>query len=333
MTKAPGIKLLIFVLVTSLTGFAVATVVGNMRFGSDRTYQAVFSNASGLGNGEDVKVGGVPMGKVEKVELAEDGTALVSFSLSTERTLTAGTTARIKYKNLIGDRYVELSAGPGAIGAIDGPIPLEQTTPALDLDQVVNGFRPLLQGLDPDQTNQLSASLIEVLNGQEASLGRLVAQIGTLSNTLADRDQAIGRVVTNFNTVVGTVNNRGDQFSALIDQLQKLVAGLDADREPITNALVNIDRVTDSMSEVLDQNRPAIQQDVVALGNLAGNLNANTDTLNLVLSTLPENYRLISRTASYGSFVNFFLCGLAIRYAPGPGGVSPMFKAPAERCK
>ncbi|KAF0960835.1 MCE family protein [Rhodococcus sp. T7] len=335
MTKAPGIKLLIFVLVTSLTGFGVATVVGNMRFGSTHTYQAVFSSASGLGNGEDVKVGGVPMGKVQGVELASDGTAVVSFSLSTERPLTAGTTARIKYKNLIGDRYVELSNGPGAIGALDGPIPLEQTTPALDLDQIVNGFRPLLQGLDPDQTNQLSASLIEVLNGQEASIGRLVTQIGTLSNTLADRDQAIGQVVSNFDAVVGTVNNRGDQFSALIDQLQRLVAGLDGDRDLITNSLVNIDRVTDSLSSVLDQNRPAIAQDVVALGDLASNLNANTDTLNMVLSTLPENYRLIGRVAGYGSFVNFFVCGLAIKYAsgPGPGGVTPMFKAPAERCQ
>ncbi|MFC9553358.1 MCE family protein [Rhodococcus sp. NPDC056960] len=335
MTKAPGIKLLIFVLVTSLTGFGVATVVGNMRFGSTNTYQAVFANASGLGNGEDVKVGGVPMGKVQGVELAADGTAVVSFSLSTERPLTEGTMARIKYKNLIGDRYVELSNGPGAIGPLDGPIPLQQTTPALDLDQVVNGFRPLLQGLDPDQTNQLSASLIEVLNGQEASIGRLVAQIGTLSNTLADRDQAIGQVVSNFNTVVGTVNDRGDQFSTLIDQLQQLVAGLDGDRDLITNSLVNIDHVTDSLASVLDQNRPAIAQDVVALGDLAGNLDANTDTLNMVLSTLPENYRLISRVAGYGSFVNFFVCGLAIKYAsgPGPGGVTPMFKAPAERCQ
>jgi phospholipid/cholesterol/gamma-HCH transport system substrate-binding protein len=94
-TKAPGIKLLIFVLATALAGFGVATVVGNMRFGSTHAYQAVFSNASGLGNGEDVKVGGVPMGKVKKVELAENGTALVSFSLSTERPLTSGTTARV----------------------------------------------------------------------------------------------------------------------------------------------------------------------------------------------------------------------------------------------
>lgn len=121
MTRGPGIKLLAFVLVTSLTGFGVATVVGNMRFGSTHTYQAVFANASGLGNGEDVKVGGVPLGKVEDVEVAPDGTAVVSFSLSTERRLTAGTTAAIRYKNLIGDRYLELSNGAGAISALEVP--------------------------------------------------------------------------------------------------------------------------------------------------------------------------------------------------------------------
>ncbi|MGW0022001.1 MCE family protein [Rhodococcus sp. NPDC003382] len=333
MTRGPGIKLLAFVLVTSLTGFGVATVVGNMRFGSTHTYQAVFANASGLGNGEDVKVGGVPLGKVEDVEVAPDGTAVVSFSLSTERRLTAGTTAAIRYKNLIGDRYLELSNGAGAISALEGPIPIEQTTPALDLDQVVNGFRPLLQGLDPDRTNQLTTSLIEVLNGQEESIGRLVAQIGALSNSLADRDQAIGRVVSNFNTVVGTVSDRSEQFSLLIDQLQRLVEGLDGDRDQITNSLTSIDRVTDTLAGVLEQNRPAIAEDVVALGDLAGNLNANTETIDLVLSTLPENYRLISRVAGYGSFVNFFVCGLAVKYAPGPGGMTPMFTAPAERCR
>ncbi len=84
---------------------------------------------------------------------------------------------------------------------------------------------------------------------------------------------------------------------------------------------------------MLEQNRPAIAEDVVALGDLAGNLNANTETIDLVLSTLPENYRLISRVAGYGSFVNFFVCGLAVKYAPGPGGMTPMFTAPAERCR
>ncbi|MFZ2175675.1 MAG: mammalian cell entry protein, partial [Rhodococcus sp. (in: high G+C Gram-positive bacteria)] len=85
--------------------------------------------------------------------------------------------------------------------------------------------------------------------------------------------------------------------------------------------------------EVLTENRPAIAQDVSALGDLAGQLNGKTDTLNLILTKLPENYRLTGRAAGYGNFVNFFVCGLAIKYAQGPGGVTPMFTAPAERCK
>ncbi|QZS52618.1 MCE family protein [Rhodococcus opacus] len=334
MTKStPVIKLLIFVLVTTLTGFGVATVVGNLRFGSTHTYSAVFTTASGLGNGEDVRVAGVPMGKVTDVALNSDGTALVTFSLSTERPLTSTTDAKIKYKNLIGDRYVDLAQGRFDTHALDGPIPLEQTTSALDLDQVVNGFRPLLQGLDPDQTNQLSASLIQVLNGQEASISTLISQIDTFTNALADRDQAIGQVITNFNTVLGTVNNRQDQFATLVDQLQQLVAGLNGDRDLITRSLGQIDDVTATLGEVLTENRPTIAQDVAALGDLAGQLNAKTDTLNLILSKLPETYRLTGRAAGYGNFVNFFVCGLAIKYTQGPGGVTPMFTAPAERCK
>ncbi|MCD2114731.1 MCE family protein [Rhodococcus rhodochrous] len=334
MSKStPALKLLIFVLVTTLTGFGVATVVGNLRFGSSHTYSAVFANASGLKNGEDVRVAGVPMGKVTDVALNPDGTALVTFSLSTERPLTSATEAKIKYKNLIGDRYVDLSQGTFAPRSIDGPIPLEQTTSALDLDQVVNGFRPLLQGLDPDQTNQLSASLVQVLNGREASISTLISQIDTFTNTLADRDQAIGQVITTFNTVLGTINNRQGQFATLVDQLQQLVAGLDDDRDLISRSLGQIDDVTAIMGEILTENRSPIAQDVAALGDLAGQLNARTDTLNLILSKLPENYRLTGRAAGYGNFVNFFVCGLAIKYAQGPSGVTPMFVAPAERCK
>lgn len=332
-TKAPVLKLLIFVLVTTLTGFGVATVVGNLRFGSTHTYSAVFTSASGLGNGEDVRVAGVPMGKVTDVALNPDGTALVTFSLSTERPLPSTTEAKIKYKNLIGDRYVDLSQGAFDTHALDGPIPLEQTTSALDLDQVVNGFRPLLQGLDPDQTNQLSTSLIQVLNGQEASISALISQIDTFTNTLADRDQAIGQVITNFNTVLGTVNNRHDQFGALVDQLQHLVAGLNDDRDLISRSLGQIDDASKTLAEVLTENRPAIAQDVFALGDLAGQLNAKTDTVNMILAKLPENYRLTARAGGYGSYLNLFVCGLAIKYAQGPGGLTPMFTAPAERCK
>ncbi|OMQ25287.1 MULTISPECIES: MCE family protein [Rhodococcus] len=331
--KATSAKLFAFVILTTITGLGVATVVGNLRFGSTDTYQAIFSNAAGLGNGEDVRIGGVPSGKVSDVELQADGTALVSFSVDSEHALTAGTLAAIKYKNLIGDRYLDLAAGEPDPSPLISPIPLEHTAPALDLDQVVNGFRPLLQGLDPDETNRLSSSLIQVLNGQESAVGELVGAIGSLTNTLADRDAAIGSVVTNFNTTLAAVDGRRDNLGVLLDQLEKVVTGLNSDSTTITTSLTSIDGLTDALAGVLAENRADVSSEVASLGTLAGRLNEQTDTLDLILTKLPENYRLTGRAAGYGNFVNFFVCGLAVKYGSGAGDVSPMFTAPAERCK
>ena len=332
-TKTIGLKLLAFVIVTTLTGLGVVAVVGNLRFGSTADYKAVFSNASGLGDGEDVRIGGVPSGKVSGVELQSDGTALVSFTVDTNHQLTASTLAAVKYKNLIGDRYLDLSAGDPDVRPLSDPIPIEQTTAALDLDQVVNGFRPLLQGLDADQTNRLSSSLVQVLNGQESAIGELVADLGSLANTLADRDAAIGSVITNFNTTLASVDSRSETLELLVDRLQKVVGGLDSDSATISTSLIRIDELTEAVSGVLSDNRSDLTSEVSSLGILASKLNAQTDTLNLVLSKLPENYRLTGRAAGYGNFVNFFVCGLAVKYGSGSDDVSPMFTAPAERCK
>lgn len=333
-TATAAFKLLVFMVVTATAGFGVATVAGNLRFGPNHGYSAVFANASGLSDGSDVRVAGVPMGKVHSVSLIGDGHALVSFDLSTRLPLTTSTRAAVRYKNLIGDRYLEVSEGPGDGTPLRGkPIPLSQTTPALDLDQVVNGFRPLLQGLDPDQTNRLASSLIQALNGQESGIAQIVEQLGPLANSLADRDRAIGEVIDNFNTVLTTVQKHSDQFGQLLTSLQALVQGLNNDSGTITTSLDSIDGLTAQLGAILNGSRTDIGADVAALQKLAGNLNASTDTLNLVLAKLPETYRLAGRLAGYGNFVNFFVCGLSIRYGPGPQNQTPMFTAPADRCK
>lgn len=334
-SKAPGLKLLIFMVVTALTTAVLATVVGNMRFGPTTSYSAIFANASGLVKGEDVKVAGVPVGKVESVELKDAKLSVVTFSVSTTRPLLGGTVAAVKYKNLIGDRYLDLTAGPGDTAVLDSatPIPAERTRPALDLDELVNGFKPLLQGLDPEQTNKLSIALIDVLNGQADTVSVLVQQIATLTNSLADRDQVIGNLIIRLNDVLATVDNRNEQFSNVLGQIQELVSGLSHDRDMITNSLTSVNAASATMSDLLEQARPSIQQDITQLGALSRNLNTSTDTLNLVLGELPEFYSRMGRF-TYGNFVNFYVCGLAIRY-PGIGGHvdTPMFVSPVQRCQ
>jgi phospholipid/cholesterol/gamma-HCH transport system substrate-binding protein len=320
----PAIKLGVFLTVTALITAALFVVVGDLRFTPTTSYRAQFTSASGLRTGDDVKVAGVVVGKVTDVRVVHtdgpgDGLgAEVSMDVDSAVAVTMATNANVKYKNLIGDRYVELMtpvAETAGARPADSVIPLSKTRPALDMDALVNGFKPLLVGVDPDQTNRLSAALVSVLNGRTDDIGELVTQIGRLGRTVADRDATIGAMVTDLNTVLGTVDDRRAAFGSVIVQMQRLVSGLAEDRTTLV--------------------RPDLTADITHLRGLAANLNRNTSTINMLLAKLPEAYRLLGRSSGYGSFVNFFVCGLAIRYPTLDGGHqdTPMIQVPAQRCK
>ncbi|AUH67637.1 MULTISPECIES: MCE family protein [Gordonia] len=340
----PAIKLGIFLLVSALITGVLFVIVGDLRFGPTKSYRAVFTSASGLRTGDDVKLAGVVVGKVTDVTVVrEESTgpglgAEIAMDVDSDIAVTEATDVSIKYKNLIGDRYVELKT-PSTPVAPERPegsvIPVAHTRPALDMDALVNGFKPLLTGVDPDQTNRLSAALVSVLNGRTDDIGEVITQLGQLGKTIADRDATIGSVVTDLNTVLGTVDERKAAFSSMIGQMQRLVSGLAADRTTIMDGLTHIDSATSQLDSLLSQVRPDLTADIAHLRGLAANLNKNTTTINMLLNKLPEAYRLLGRSSGYGSFVNFFVCGLAIRYPTLDGGHqdTPMIQVPAQRCK
>ncbi|GEE01673.1 mammalian cell entry protein [Gordonia spumicola] len=340
----PAIKLGVFLAVTALITAALFVVVGDLRFTPTTSYRAQFTSASGLRTGDDVKVAGVVVGKVTDVRVVrtdgpgDDLGAEVSMDVDSEVVVTMATNANVKYKNLIGDRYVELMtpvAETADARPADSVIPLSKTRPALDMDALVNGFKPLLVGVDPDQTNRLSAALVSVLNGRTDDIGELVTQVGQLGRTVADRDATIGAMVTDLNTVLGTVDDRRAAFGSMIVQMQRLVSGLAEDRTTLVDGLSDIESATTQLDGLLSEVRPDLTADITHLRGLAANLNRNTSTINMLLAKLPEAYRLLGRSSGYGSFVNFFVCGLAIRYPTLDGGHqdTPMIQVPAQRCK
>lgn len=334
-TTSAAIKSLIFIVVTTLAGLFVATLAGNLRFGPTQDYHAVFSTAAGLSSGSEVRIAGVPVGTVTGVKLDGPDSALVDFTLDKDHQVTDTTRAVIRYKNLIGDRYLQLSQGdqPGTATGAGSTIPEDRTTPALDVDQVVNGFRPLLQGLNPADTNRVATSLVAVLNGQQNAISELTSALGVVTNSLADHDAAIGKILDNFGTVLAAINSRHNATDQLLTGLAQLISSLSADSPRITGALGKIDDLTASLADVVTSVRPDLATSISGLNRLSGNLNAQTDTLQLILTKLPEAYRIIGRVSGYGSYVNFFVCGLAIKYGPGQGDQTPMFTAPAARCQ
>lgn len=311
-------------------------IFSEARSGNTAGYRADFADASSLKAGDSVRIAGIRVGTVSDVVLQPDLNVLVKFNADREIALTTGTRAEVRYLNLVGDRYLELVDGPGSTRVLPAgsTIPTDRTKPALDLDLLLGGLKPVIKGLNPEDVNALTNSLIQVLQGQGGPLESLLSHTSSFSSSLADNNQVIEQLIDNLNTVVASLSQNGDKFSASIDRLEKLITGLSTDRDPIGTAIEALSNGTESLANLLDTARPPLAETVNQLSRLAPLLDDDKDTLDLALQRAPANYRKVVRLGSYGSFINYYLCGITFRATDlqGRTTVWPWMKQTSGRC-
>jgi phospholipid/cholesterol/gamma-HCH transport system substrate-binding protein len=318
-----------------LTGFLIA-VFGQFRGGSTNGYTAIFNDVSSLKAGDSVRVSGVRVGTVDDISIQPDNSILVAFDADTKVRLTTATKAAVRYLNLVGDRYLELVDAPGSTRILpaDGRIPLERTVPALDLDLLLGGLKPVIQGLNPNEVNALSASLIQVLQGQGPTMASLFSRTASFTNALADNGAVIEQLIDNLNDAMATFARQGDNFSTAIDRLERLTSELAKEREPIGAAIDSLSQGTASLAELLTNARPPLAATVAQLSRLAPAVDAQKDRIDTALRKAPENYRKLVRIGAYGSFVNYYICSLGVRVSDlqNRTAVFPVFKQDDGRC-
>jgi len=316
-----AIRVAAFLTVCALGVFALLAVFAQLRFGEGKTYQAEFSDISGLKEGDFVRIAGVEVGQVKGVSINRGAVVLVDFDTDDSVVLTEGSRAVIRYDNLIGGRFLELQEGAGGVAPLKPgqTIPLSRTEPALDLDALIGGFRPLFRALDPDQVNALSGQLIQVLQGQGATIGSFLTQTGALTSTLADRDQLIEEVISNLNAVLGSLGGQSDQFDKAVTSLSELVGGLAARKTDLTNAVAYGNAAAGSIADLLSQARPPLQNVVHQTDRAAGIVVADHDYVDNIINTLPDKYQTLARQGMYGDFFSFYLCDLVLKLN-GKGG-------------
>ena len=314
-------RVALFLAICSLGIVGIVAVYGELRFEPTRTYNAIFSSVSGLRSGNFVRIAGVEVGKVKSITVREDATVNVEFTADDTVTLTEGTRAAVRYQNLIGDRYMSLEDGAGGVKPLQSgqTIPLNRTEPAVDVDALIGGFKPLLRALDPDQANALTAQLIEALQGQGPTISSLLAQTGSLTSTLADRDQLIGQVIDNLNVLLGSLGDNAKQFDSALDSVSQLVAALAERKVDIANGVANIDAATGSVVDLLSRARPPLQNTVHQLDRTAGIVVADHEYMERLIDGLPDVYRILSRQGLYGDYFSFYLCDLVLKLN-GKGG-------------
>lgn len=320
-----AVRVTLFTAVCLVFTFVLVTVFGQFRFDSRASYRAVFTDISGLKGGNFVRVAGVEVGKVTGLTIGRDGLVTVDFRIDRSLPLTEGTKAIVRYENLVGDRYLALEDGPGAPTLLPqgATIPVSRTAPALDVDALIGGFRPLFRALDPEQVNALSGELLRVFQGQGAAVSSVLAQTSALTSTLAGRDKLIGEVITNLSTVLGTFAARDTELGTGLDRLSRLVEELADRRGDIANGTAYISNAGRSVADLLTAARQPLAETVLQTDRAAGQVMSDADYVDDLVRTLPEAYQILARQGLYGDYFGFYLCD-AILKLNGKGG-QPVF--------
>ncbi|BDB41721.1 MCE family protein [Mycobacterium kiyosense] len=329
-------RVALFTVVCLLFTFALITVFGQLRFDDRTNYRALFSNVSGLKSGNFVRIAGAEVGKVGDITLHRDGTVTVDFAVDRGLRLTEGTKAAVRYENLIGDRFLALEEGAGSTRrlAAGATIPLAQTSPALDIDALIGGFRPLFRALDPDQVNALSGQLLRIFQGQGGTLASVLAQTSTLTSTLAGRSELIGLLITNLNTVLHTFAARDHEFSDGLDKLAEFVDGLAQRKTDISTGLAYVNAAAGSISDLLVQARQPIRDVVHETDRMSAQVLADREYVDSLLHSLPDVYQVLSRQGLNGDYFGFYFCEVLLKMN-GKGGNPVYIKLvgqPTGRC-
>lgn len=336
------VRLSIFSVVLLIFTVMIIVVFGQMRFDRTNGYSAEFSNISGLRAGQFVRASGVVVGKVSSVQLVDGGKrARVEFNVDRSVPLYQSTTAQIRYLDLIGNRYLELKRGQGEgadkVLPPGGFIPLSRTQPALDLDALIGGFKPLFRALDPQKVNTIATALVTVFQGQGGTINDILDQTAQLTSQLGERDQAIGEVIKNLNTVLDTTVRHRQQFDQTINNLEVLITGLKDHGDQLAGGTAHISNAAGTVADLLAEDRSLLHKTLNYLDAVQQPLIDQQDQLQDYLKKVPTALNMIGRAiGSYGDFVNFYACDITLKInglqAGGPVRTVRLFQQPTGRC-
>lgn len=295
--------------------------------GSTVPYGAMFNDVFGLREGDDVRMAGVRVGRVEKIEL-EGGLAKVSFVVQDDQQVLGTTVASVTYQNIVGQRYLGLSLGktgdasPLPAGSV---IPLERSEPSFDVTTLLNGYEPLFSLLNPRDADNLTKGVIQSLQGDQGSITALVAQTSELTESFAGRDAELGTVITDLNTVMVNLARHNESLDQVLTQVQAAVTTFDGRRQELVDSTGSMARVVRQLSTISDEVYPSLNELVEREPGFAQHMVSIEPQLAFTGANLPLLLKGFARITSEGSYANAYACDLnATGFFPGLNDVVPI---------
>jgi phospholipid/cholesterol/gamma-HCH transport system substrate-binding protein len=302
MTRT-AIKLGIFTAVCLLFTGWLAFTIGNIQLFNDRyTLSADFDDVNGLLVNDNVKVAGVVVGKVSSIEI-DRGRARVSFEVDSDTRLPSDSAAAIRWRNLLGQRYVYLYPGSASTTLADGDA-VTRTESVVDLGELFNRLGPIVAAIDPAEVNEFLDTLVAALDGNQDSLARTIDDLGTLVGGLATRDEAIVRLVDNISVVAETITARDAQIRIVLDNLVELATTFSDNTDVVDAAVDDLGEVSEHLHSLLSRSRGELDGTIANLVTVLAEVRPRLGLIDRAVGNLDDASAAVFRAGRYGEFLN-----------------------------
>jgi phospholipid/cholesterol/gamma-HCH transport system substrate-binding protein len=347
--RKPLIGLSLFLVVSVVAGWMVFVTLRREVGGPTNSYSALFTDVSGLHPGDDVRIAGVRVGRVDAVEL-QGTVAKVTFRVPKDQVLYRDTIASVTYQNIIGQRYVGLSAGTSGDRtplADQSQLPLDRTRPSFDISYLLNGFEPLLALMDPQQVDNLTTAIIQALQGDSGSVLTLITETSALAESLAGPDQVLGEVITKLNEVVSNLAGQTRDLQTMIGQTRDVLVTLGDRRDKLVASGGSINAAVVRLATITENINPDLQELIRREpGFLAHVTGPARERFSYFGANMPMILKGLARAGQDGAYLTGYLCdvnssvfGFLSRVIPStvrlasPGNIvqrSPMCNFPTD---
>jgi phospholipid/cholesterol/gamma-HCH transport system substrate-binding protein len=264
------------------------------------TITALFTTATAIYPGDQVRVAGVRVGSITSIE--PQGTkAKVTLAVDRAVPIPADARAVIVAQNLVGARYVQLAPAFGADGDTSGPtmrdgdvIDVDRTAVPVEWDEIKTQLMRLSTDLGPGTAASTSSvgrfidSAADAMDGNGDKLRETIRQLTGLSRILADGSGDITDIIANLQTFVTVLRDSSTQIVQFQDRLATVSSVLDGSRSELDEALTNLSSAVDDVQRFVAGSRNQTAEQVERLADVVGNLSANQLALKNLLHVAPN---------------------------------------------
>ena len=278
--------------------------------GSGDTYKADFAEIGGLKTGNEVRVAGVSIGKVEGIELAGNKVR-VTFKIDKGTKFGTETGADIRVRTLLGAEFLALTPkGPGQLpkGSV---IPLERTIAPYDVVQAFPDLSKTTDQIDIPELSKALNSLADISASTPEEFRGAIKGVSDLSRNLAARDDQINTLLVNLKKVSGVLNSRNTELVTLFKDSDVLFQAISARRDSIHRLLVSTQTISTQLRGLVKDTRSDLKPALDQLDVVTTMLRKNEASLDEALRTYPGFLRVFSNPLGTGPWFDTYLGGAA----------------------